>query len=99
MHHVDVPILYVLRNELSGAKESFLDVGAGLGGRLDEQETILLGKLCGFFVADVNLGVKILLVAYEHDDSVGICEVSSVRQPRCQVMEGGATVRGRDEGQ
>ena len=53
--YIVVPVLKVLRDELSSAQEGFFNVGAGLGRSFNKEETIFFRKLSGLFIANVNL--------------------------------------------
>ena len=82
--------LDVLVDALGGLEERLLHALARLGGRLEEGEAVLVGELFGLVERDVPLLVEVALVADEEDHGVGVGQVARVRQPRRQVVVGGA---------
>jgi len=76
-----------LINLLGRVDKGLLNVGGRLGGRLKENEAVVLGELGAFLVADLATVREVALVADEHDDEVGVTRLARLLQPPREVVE------------
>ena len=83
-------LLHVLEDEVGSLHESFFYTLAGLGRGFHKYEAVFVGKRFCFFKSDISSIFEILLVTNQHDNSLLICEVAGISQPRSEVVEGRA---------
>mmetsp|Transcript_23456 Transcript_23456/g.69088 ORF Transcript_23456/g.69088 Transcript_23456/m.69088 type:complete len:208 (-) Transcript_23456:116-739(-) len=86
--HVEDALLDLVVDGACGGYEGVLHVGGGLGGRLQEDEAVLLGELLPLLVGHGSAVLKVRLVADEHDGHVGVGVLARVLEPRGEVVEG-----------
>ena len=64
---VDITSLNIVEDNTSGVSKGLIDIVAGFGRRLEEEQTIALGELDAFFIADLALVSQIKLVSDQDD--------------------------------